>query len=129
MFDRIKNQLTLENIVLLVAMLLALSWAWSTVNVLTRNYDLERQVQQADLDNQVVKLQNENLKLEQAYFQTDEYLELQARKLLNKAEPGEHLVILPRTEESGSSLNSSRVSNVSKSNFEQWMDFLFGRGS
>ncbi len=129
MFDRIKKQLTLDNVVLLVAMLLALSWAWSTVNVLTRNYDLERQVQQTDLDNQLIELQNENLKLEQAYFQTDEYLELQARKLLNKAQPGEHLVILPKTDETAVTTNSTKVSSVSKSNFELWVDFLFGRGS
>lgn len=124
----IKKHLTLDNIVLLVAMILALSWAWSTVNVLSKNYDLEKQVQQARLDNQVMELQNQNLQLEQSYFKTDEYLELQARTLLNKAKPGEHLVILPRSDGEN---NASKSQNnaVEKSNFEQWIDFLFGRQS
>lgn len=130
MLDRIKKHLTLNNVVLIGATLLALSWAWSTVNVLSKNYNLERQVQQASLDNQVMELQNQNLKLEQAYYQTDEYLELQARKLLNKANPGEHLVILSQTKsEDENDSDSYDSTEVDKSNFEQWMDFLFGRSS
>lgn len=125
----IKKHLTLDNIALLVAMVLALSWAWSTINVLTKNYDLEKQVQQARLDNQVMELQNENLRLQQAYYQTDEFLELQARALLNKARVGEHLVILPHSSSTGSDKTDTASLVVEKSNFEQWMDFLFGRQS
>ena len=128
-FSDIKKHLTLENIALRVAMLLALSWAWSTINVLTKNYDLEKQVQQARLDNQVMELQNENLRLQQAYYQTDEFLELQARALLNKAKPGEHLVILPHSDNTSGSTTDATSLVVEKSNFEQWMDFLFGRQS
>ena len=122
----IKKHLTLENIALIVAMILALGWAWSTIHVLTKNYDLEKQVQQA----QVMELQNENLRLQQAYYQTDEFLELQARTLLNKAKPGEHLVILPQSSAKDSDTSTNTTSVVTeKSNFEQWMDFLFGRQS
>ncbi|MCL2451764.1 septum formation initiator family protein [Candidatus Saccharibacteria bacterium] len=127
MLSDLKKHLTLNNIVLVVALLLALSWAWSTINVLSRNYDLERQVEQARLDTDIMKLQNENLRLEQVYYKTDEYLELSARKLLNKARPGEHLVMLPHTETT--STTPTAVPVVEKSNFEQWMDFLFGRRS
>jgi len=126
MFTEIKKHLTLNNTVLIIALMLALSWAWSTINVLAKNYDLERQVEQARLDTDIMRLQNENLRLEQAYFKTSEYLELSARKLLNKAQPGEHLVILPRTENKTSTI-ATAVPTVEKSNFEQWVDFLFGR--
>ena len=126
MLAEIKKHLSLNNVVLLVALLLALSWAWSTINVLAKNYDLERQVEQARLDTEIMKLQNENLRLEQAYYQTNEYLELSARKLLNKAQPGEHLVILPRVEDKTPTTNTA-VTVVEKSNLEQWVDFLFGR--
>ncbi len=128
-FSDIKKHLTLDNIALLVAMLLALSWAWSTINVLTKNYDLEKQVQQARLDNQVMELQNENLRLQQAYYQTDEFLELQARALLNKARAGEHLVILPHSNSTNNDKTDTASLVIEKSNFEQWMDFLFGRQS
>ena len=126
MLFEIKKHLTLNNTVLIVALMLALSWAWSTINVLAKNYDLERQVEQARLDTDIMKLQNENLRLEQAYFKTPEYLELSARKLLNKAQPGEHLVILPHTE-GRTPATTTAAPLVEKSNFEQWVDFLFGR--
>lgn len=129
MLNNIKKQLTLDNIVLLIAMALALSWAWSTISVLSKNYDLEKQVQQARLDNQLLGLKNENLRLQQAYYETDEFLELQARTLLNKARDGEHLVIVPRTKETVDSDQQADTGTVEKSNLEQWMDFLFGRQS
>jgi cell division protein FtsB len=127
MLDDIKKHLTLNNIVLIIALMLALSWAWSTINVLSKNYDLERQVEQARLDTEIMGLQNENLELEQTYYKTNEYLELSARKLLNKAQPGEHLVMLPRVEATSTTPTATPV--VEKSNFEQWVDFLFGRRS
>jgi cell division protein FtsB len=123
--DEIKKHLTLNNTVLLIALILALSWAWSTINVLSKNYDLERQVEQGRLDTDIMKLQNENLRLEQAYYKTNEYLELSARKLLNKSQPGEHLVILPRVD-SKTPTTATATPVVEKSNFEQWIDFLFG---
>ena len=127
MFAEIKKHLTINSAVLIVALVLALSWAWSTINVLAKNYDLERQVEQARLDTEIMKLQNDNLSLEQAYLQTPEYLELAARKLLNKAQPGEHLVTLPRVETTTTTPTTGPT--IEKSNFEQWVDFLFGRRS
>jgi cell division protein FtsB len=123
----IKKYFTLNNAVLVVALMLALSWAWSTITVLSKNYDLERQVQQARLDNQIRELQNENLRLEQAYYKTDEYLELQARALLNKSRQDEHLVILPNRKTEAPIAAAKATPTVDKSNFEQWIDFLLGQ--
>jgi len=127
MLDEIKKYLTLNNVLLILALILSLSWAWSTISVLSKNYDLERQVEQARLDVEIMKLQNENLALEQAYYQTNEYLELSARKLLNKAQEGEHLVLLPSVESETAKTSTATSTAVEKSNFEQWVDFLFGR--
>lgn len=128
MLDKIKKQMTANNVILIIGAIVALGWAWSTINVMTKNYNLERQVQEAELDNQIMELQNENFKLEQAYYQTNEYLELQARKLLNKAVVGEHMVILPQATSDATDKNS-KIKTIEKSNFEQWVDFLFGRSS
>ncbi len=128
MLDKIKKQMTANNVILIIGAIVALGWAWSTINVMTKNYNLERQVQEAELDNQIMELQNENFKLEQAYYQTNEYLELQARKLLNKAVVGEHMVILPQATSDTTGKNS-KIKTIEKSNFEQWVDFLFGRSS
>lgn len=112
--------------VLLVTVVAVVAWILMTINVLNNNYNLQRQVDNAKLDNQITELENENLKLEQMYYQTDEYLELSSRSLLGKALPGENLVILPRVEhaETGS---SDGKATTSKSNLDQWLDFLFGQ--
>jgi len=124
----IKKYLTLNNIVLIAALVLAGSWALGAIGVLNHNYDLQRQVDQARLDNQLIELQNQNLRLEQAYFQTNEFLDLQSRALLGKANPGERLVLLPRIATSTEQNNNQTAPEVpTKSNLNQWMDFLFGR--
>ena len=126
MRDKIKKFLTMNNIVLIVACVLAGSWAVGAIGVLNRNYDLQRQVDQAKLDNQIIDLQNQNLRLQQAYYQTDEYLDLQARALLNKSGAGEHLVILPGGV--AKTVNTAATpAPIAESNINQWMDFLFGR--
>ena len=126
MREKIKKYLTLNNLILLAACVLASSWALGAIGVMNRNYDLQRQVDQAKLDNQITELQNQNLQLEQAYYQTDEFLDLQARALLGKASPGEHLVLLPSSQPANPDLANS-ASTPPKSNLNQWMDFLFGR--
>ena len=109
-----------------VVVVAVLVWVISTIQVLNNNYNLQRQVDNAILDNQITELENENLRLEQMYYQTDEYLDLSARSLLGKASPGEHLVILPRVEHDDSG-STDGVATVEKSNLDQWLDFLFGQ--
>ena len=94
---------------------------------MNHNYDLQRQVDQGKLDNQVMKLQNENLKLEQAYYKTDEYLDLSVRSLLGRASPGENMVILPRVQVDKTDNAKTSVVSSRKSNIDQWIDFLMGR--
>ena len=125
MLDRTKKHLTLNNIILIVVTIFVLSWVWSTINTLNKNYGLEKEINAAHAEAEILKLQNEKLKLEQAYYKTDEYLELQARKLLNKSFEGEHLVILPKTAEN-TSTNADYDDPIDKTNFGKWIDFLFG---
>ena len=96
------------------------------IQVLNNNYKLQRQVDNAKLDSQMLELENQNLRLEQLYYRTDEYMELSARSLLGKALPGEHLVVLHRASHTGKAKRSGSAV-VTKSNFDQWLDFLFGQ--
>lgn len=125
--QNLRKYVTLNNVVLAVALLLAGSWAWSTIGALQKNYSLQQQVDQARLDNEVQEIENQNLALQQAYFKTDEYLELQAREKLNKAMPGEHLVILPKVATKPAETTTVVTTANTTSNFEQWMQFLFGK--
>lgn len=98
-----------------------------TIDVMNRNYRLQRQVDQGMLDNQVIEIQNENLRLERAYYKTNEYLELSARALLGKALPGEHLVLLKRAEVADTNQGKTNQQFEQRSNLDQWLDFLSGK--
>lgn len=98
-----------------------------TIDVMNRNYRLQRQVDQGALDNQVIEIQNENLRLERAYYKTNEYLELSARALLGKALPGEHLVLLKRAEVADTNQGKTNQQFEQRSNLDQWLDFLSGK--
>lgn len=98
-----------------------------TIDVMNRNYRLQRQVDQGALDNQVIEIQNENLRLEQAYYKTNEYLELSARALLGKALPGEHLVLLKRAGVADTNQGKTDQQFEQRSNLDQWLDFLSGK--
>lgn len=130
MFTKIKNRLegfwTIPRVIIAVVIIAVVIWIAMTIQVLNNNYKLQRQVDNAKLDNQVTELQNENLRLEQMYYKTDEYKDLQARSLLGKASPGEHMVILPRAKTPATVDTTTAVSET-KSNIDQWLDFLFGQ--
>lgn len=118
----------IQYVVVAVVIVAVVAWIGMTINVMNNNYTLQRQVDNAELENQVTELENENLKLEQMYYQTDEYLELSARSLLGKAQAGENLVILPRVEHADDE-DSDGTATTEKSNLDQWLDFLFGQHS
>lgn len=117
---------TSQRLIVLAIVVAVAGWMGMTIQVLNNNYNLQRQVDNAKLDNQIAELENQNLKLEQMYYKTDEYMDLSARSLLGKAQPGENLVLLPRVQhqETGSDDGSA---TVTKSNLDQWLDFLFGQ--
>lgn len=124
---------TLNNAVIAVAFLIAASWAWSSVGVMEKNYRLQ---QELDLDSQrleLVKLQVENLRYEQKYYQTNEYKELSVRQHLGLASPGEKVLILPANSAAAIEYGTAAPQKTSpapkKSNFAQWMEFLRGSSS
>lgn len=112
--------------VVLIVIVATVLFLAMTIQVLNNNYTLQRQIDNAKLDNQVAELENQNLKLEQEYYKTSEYQELSARALLGKALPGEHLVLLPKVATSTKATNDGQARTV-KSNMDQWLDFLLGQ--
>lgn len=70
---------------------------WSGVGVIETNYQLQKQVSQLQQQNEIFQLQNGNTKLQNQYYESDQYLELQARKQLNKGAPGEQLILVPKS--------------------------------
>lgn len=127
MFAKIKKWTNASNVFMMTAMIAAAWLTLSSIGVMTHNYDLQRQVNQAKTDNEILAIENENLKLQQSYYQTDEFLELQSRALLGRAAPGERVIILPQHPTENSPENAP-ANNKTQDNFAQWMEFLFGSG-
>ena len=127
--QKVKSHATINNGVLVIALLIASSWVWSTIEAIQRNFTLQQQVDSLKQEIAVLKLRNETIAFQNRYFTTVEYIELSARERLNKASPDEKVVVLPPNTRHVAE-NSSPQTNITpiteRSNFDQWMYFLFG---
>lgn len=131
MLNRLKPHLTLNNGVLAVALLITASWVWGTVGAIQQNFVLQQEVDGLGQQIAFQELQNQTLQFENQYYGSREYLELSARAHLNKANEGEKLLVLPPNTVSDTSPPTTQsVTPISKrSNFQQWIYFLFGNKS
>jgi cell division protein FtsL len=128
LLQRYRHLLTIQNAGLAIAVIIALSWVWGSVVTLQKNYKYQRQVDDNNQQIELTKLQNKTLEYQQAYFKSDEFLELSARAKLGLALPGEHLVLLPSSEaikDTAASPKVVAVTAATESNFARWMRFLF----
>ena len=130
MAARLKSFATLNNGVLVVAILTASTWVWSTIETIQHNFTLQQQVDALAQKIAVEDLQNKTLQLQKTYYNSDQYLELSARERLGVAAPGEKLLVLPPNTVKTAApvvVTSDQVPITSRSNFAQWMYFLFGK--
>jgi cell division protein FtsB len=114
---------------------IAILVTWSGVNVLQQNFTLQQQIAQLDQEIAIQKLENRNLELRNEYYNTDQYLELQARRQFGLAAPGETVLLVPeRVALENSVPPLERAAQVSREqaekpfyqeNLEAWADFLF----
>jgi hypothetical protein len=128
LIPRYRHLLTIQNAGLAIAVIIALSWVWGSVVTLQKNYKYQRQVDENNQRIELTKLQNKTYEYQQAYFKSDEFLELTARAKLGLALPGERLVLLPSSEgikDTVSAQKASAVTADNESNFARWMRFLF----
>lgn len=124
--------MTFNNLVILVAFLIAAGWVWGSLQVMQRNYNLQREVDFKQRQLQLTELQKESLELQNRYFATDEYKELALRDSLGLVMPGEKVLILPKNsdaakdEDKKTSASTATNTEQQASNLEQWLNFLFG---
>ena len=125
--------LTANNAVVIVALLVAASWAWGSVEAMERNYRLQKEVDSKRLQLRLAELETQTLKFEQNYYKSDEYKELAVRERMGLVNPGEKVLILPpnsaqatAADEDGGSTTPRRVE---QGNLQQWANFLFGGAS
>lgn len=120
------NNLLLFSIPLLFIVLLLAS-----VGSIAKNWELQQQMNAKQAEMELLELEVNKTKLENQYFASDEYQELEARKLLGKKLPGETMIDLPNNSEIAKNKHpklslDERIEARKLSNFEQWLEFLFG---
>ena len=129
---RLSGWATVNNGVLAIALLIASSWMWSTVDAVQRNFKLQQQTDALQQQIALQELQNKTLQFQNAYYQTDEYLELSARERLGKAGPGEKVLLLPPntiSDKPAVTVDADQTPITQRSPYAQWMYFLFGKKS
>ena len=121
---------------LVVFLIIVLLVTWSGVKSVQTNYGLQKQISKLQQENQVQKLKNDNLQLENSYYNTNQYLELSARQNFGLAESSETEVIIPRSVALSRlvPLSTQPVSNQPTSvqskwqnNFDAWVNFFMHR--
>lgn len=123
---------------LLFFLVIVLLISWSGVKVIDTNYRLQKQISEYQQQNQVRQLANTNIKLENQYFQTNQYLDISARQNFGLAAPGEtvlnvstavaltHTVDLQDTEQVQVTKTKAKQPSYQR-NFQAWINFLLHR--
>lgn len=108
---------------------------WSGIKAISTNYQLQKQITALKQQNDLQKLRNQNLKLKNDYYTTEQYLELSARRNLGLGRPGETELIVPKdvalsyTRDFGGTKNrkASEAKPFYEKNFQAWVDFFLHR--
>lgn len=103
--------------------------AAQTIHVISRNYQLQQEVDNLREEISLLELQNQELEYQIAYYQTDAFADREARDKLGLQAPGETVVIFPDKVPGNAEIKhgttTEELPQPDVSNFEQWMYFLF----
>ena len=127
--------LNLNNAVILIAAIIAIGWVWGSLEVMQKNYKLQKELDDKSRQLIVAQLDTASAQLAQRYYKTDEYKELAVRQHLGLVTPGESVLRLPVNTEAAKdvdknvSISVNQPQPASVSNFTQWTNFLFGGNS
>lgn len=130
---------TLNNIVIVVALLIATGWAWGSISIMQTNFAAQKMVDSQKRELDLMQLEVDTLQYQQNYYKSDEYKDLAARTNLGLAAPGEKVLLLPKNSpavvmadkesEKKSLAPSTRATTPASSNFDQWINFFLGNNA
>lgn len=118
-----KDWFTIDNLIMVCALIIATAWIWGSISAMERNYKLQLQLEIKNREKIISEIKYKTLKYENQYLKSDEYQELAARENLGLVNPGEHVLILSKYPENK---EKRLVDQKKDSNFVQWMNFIFG---
>lgn len=118
-----------------VFVLIVLMISWSGVKSIQTNYGLQKQITALKQQNTLQKLQNDNLTLQNQYYNSDQYLELAARQNFGLAVAGEQEVIVPENVALAYTVDlpgppkpdTAKTQPAYQRNFHSWIDFFLHR--
>ena len=123
----------LNSVVIAIAAVIALGWAWGSVSVMQRNYTLQRALDAKQRSLTLMELEVDTLEYQKRYYASAEYQELSAREHLGLANKGEKVLMLPENTQAAKEFGTSTVvaapNQAKSSNVEQWLDFLSGNNA
>jgi cell division protein FtsB len=120
----------------IVFVIIVLLISWSGIKSIQTNYQLQKQISGLKQRNDVQKLENNNLALQNDYFKSSQYLELSARQNFGLAQPGEKEIIVPQnvalayTVDLPSDTQNQKASDQQpayQKHFQAWVDFFLHR--
>ena len=123
--------LTVENVVLAIAIVLCLTWTYQSIAAMSRNWELSEKLTAERRQLELASLEVEAAALTNEYYKSNEYQELMARRNLDKKSPGENMVILPENSDAAKNKHKEEPKAIiveeepEYSNFEKWMMYLF----
>ena len=110
--------------------------SWSGVKSIQSNYELQKQIAALEQQNDLQNLRNTNLDLENQYYNTNSYQDLQARLNLGLAAPGEKEILVPKDVALNYTVDLPKQAVTTKPkdkqsggqrNFESWVNFFLHR--
>lgn len=126
-----------RNVGSLAFVVLVLLISWSGIKAIQTNYGLEKQVQRMQQQNEISKLENDNLQLQNAYYDTSQYREVSARQNFGLAKPGETVLLVPKEVALRNTVSQPTTEETTisakdlpfwQTNFRDWMNFFLHRG-
>jgi len=123
---------------LAVFVVVVLLISWSGIKVIDTNYSLQKQINSLEQQNRLQQLEDNNLKLQNQYFNTNQYLDVTARQEFGLAAPGEKVIVVPRNVALAHTANILSLDQQAKTatvnhqpayqrNFQAWMNFFLHR--
>ncbi len=135
-YQKMKNNLgDIRFIVLMVFLAIVFLVTWSGIKTVQSNYKLQKKITKINQSNQLQKLKNNNLSLQNNYLNTNQFIEISARQNFGLGASGESEVIIPKgialkqlAPLKGNQITDSEVQTIEKSslqnNFQAWISFF-----
>lgn len=127
----LKRMMTVEALAAFVIVLTVAAVSYNTSQVILQNYQLQRQVSEAQQQVAIAELEVDNQRLTNEYYKTDAFLDIAARRQLSKGLDGEKLVIVPQSvalsyTPAESTQQQQTRSTEKLSNLTLWLRFITG---